>query len=354
MPSSASTTVQPNPSAADIAQGGGLVALAVAVRSHLATHIHRFSAKRRDEETPIRRVSFYRSEERRQGGVAPQEKVERKRMEDEERAARRLVLNFKAHEERGESAQIIARKEEALQLATALAPSTAAWHPEHYPLDGRSASVVLHEHLGQAFEQLGMFAESVPVHTSRHEEAERHGDVKGQTYALKWLGAAYCASMQHDQALAFLRRRVELLESSRAPDGAHDQLFEASCQLGECLVHVGRVEEALQIQKKQVRVRRVCAHFLCVRFDADARRASILTRARVRSDARARTTPGLAVGRRRRHGHGRVGQRSCKRAFKWASICSFSSLPPCPNTNLASLSCGQLNCERMLKKRSWL
>ena len=171
--------------------------------------------------------------------------------------ARLLLMKFRAHEEIGENAEIIALKDEALRLATALAPSTAAWHPERFPQDARSASVCLHEFLGAAFGKLGMFAESIAVHTSRHEEAERNGDVKGQTYALKWLGAAYRMSMQHDQALPFLQRRLELLESSRAPDGARDELCNATSQLAECLALAGRVEEAVQICKKQVRVRRV-------------------------------------------------------------------------------------------------
>lgn len=183
--------------------------------------------------------------------------------------ARLLLLKFRAHEEIGENAEIIALKDEALRLATALAPSTAAWHPERFPQDARSASVCLHEFLGAAFGKLGMFAESIAVHTSRHEEAERNGDVKGQTYALKWLGAAYRMSMQHDQALPFLQRRLELLESSRAPDSSstHDQEDEELCdamfQLGECLVNVGRAPEAVQILKKQVRVWQ-CMFFECV------------------------------------------------------------------------------------------
>ena len=170
--------------------------------------------------------------------------------------ARLLLLKFHFHEEIGESAEIIALKDEALRLATALAPSTAAWHHgiTGFQQDARSASICLHEFLGVAFVKLGMIAESIAVHTSRHEEAERNGDVKGQTYALKWLGAAYRMSMQHDQALPFLQRRLELLESSRAPDSAHedDQLCDAMYQLGECLVDVGRAPEAVQIHKKQV------------------------------------------------------------------------------------------------------
>ena len=178
-------------------------------------------------------------------------------MEDEAEAARRLVLKLKAHSENGESAHVIALKDEALRLTTALAHSTAAWHPERYPQDDRSASVVLHEYLGQAFETLGMFAESIAVHTSRVAEAERNGDMKGLTTTLQWLGAAYFASLQHDQALAVFQRRLELLESSRAPDGARDELCNATSQLAECLALAGRVEEAVQICKKQVRVRRV-------------------------------------------------------------------------------------------------
>jgi len=171
-------------------------------------------------------------------------------MEGDRRTARRLLLKFAAYEELGESAQIIALKDEALRLATALATSTAAWHEG--PQGSRSVSIALHEFLGVAFQKLGMFAESIAVHTSRHEEAERIGDVKGQTYALKWLGGSYRLSMQNDQALAFLQRRIELLESSRAPDDAHHQLCDAFCSLGEYLVDVGRVEEALQIFNKQV------------------------------------------------------------------------------------------------------
>jgi tetratricopeptide (TPR) repeat protein len=133
---------------------------------------------------------------------------------DEGERARRLVQKLTAHQDSREFAQMIALQDEAIQLSAALAHITKPWHPESQ--DDRSVATVLHESLVGAYEHMGMFAESIDLHTRRLQEAQRHGDVRGEMCALKRLGAAHLFLRQHEQALAFLERLLALLESNRA------------------------------------------------------------------------------------------------------------------------------------------
>ena len=74
---------------------------------------------------------------------------------DEGERARRLVQKLRAHQDSGEFAQMIALKDEAIQLSAALAHITTPGHPE----DDCSVATVLHNSLAGAYEHMGMFAE---------------------------------------------------------------------------------------------------------------------------------------------------------------------------------------------------
>ena len=172
---------------------------------------------------------------------------------DEGERARRLVQKLKAHQDSGEFAQMIALKDEATQLSAALAHITEPWHPESQ--DDRSVATILHESLAGAYEHMGMFAESIDLHTRRLQEAQRHGDVRGEMCALKWLGASHRFLRQDEQALAFLERLLALLESNRAQHIRSRRFADEMCamsQLGECYFNLGRGKEALKMQKKQL------------------------------------------------------------------------------------------------------
>jgi tetratricopeptide (TPR) repeat protein len=173
---------------------------------------------------------------------------------DEGERARRLVQKLKAHQNSGEFAQMIALKDEATQLSAALAHITEPWHPE-FTQDDRSVATILHESLAGAYEHMGMFAESIDLHTRRLQEAQRHGDVRGEMCALKWLGASHRFLRQDEQALAFLERLLALLESNRAQHIRSRRFADEMCamsQLGECYFNLGRGKEALKMQKKQL------------------------------------------------------------------------------------------------------
>ena len=58
---------------------------------------------------------------------------------------------------------------------------------------------------------------------------------------------------QHEQALAFLEKLLALLESNRAQHICRfADVMGAMSQLGECYFNLGRGEEALKMQKKQL------------------------------------------------------------------------------------------------------
>ena len=85
-------------------------------------------------------------------------------MSDQLEQARRLVETFANYDDNGQYAEIIALKDEALQLATALAQNTGKWFPQRYTQDDRSVTIALHEGLGVAYERMGMFVELLIGH----------------------------------------------------------------------------------------------------------------------------------------------------------------------------------------------
>jgi tetratricopeptide (TPR) repeat protein len=106
-------------------------------------------------------------------------------------------------------------------------------------------TTVLHEFLAGAYAHLGMFAESIDFHTRCLEEAQRHGDVRGEMCALKRLGAAHSFLRQHEQALAFLDRLLALLESNRAQGICRfADVLDATSQLGEWLCKTAALVES--------------------------------------------------------------------------------------------------------------
>jgi tetratricopeptide (TPR) repeat protein len=173
-------------------------------------------------------------------------------MSDQLEQARRLVETFANYDDNGQYAEIIALKDEALQLATALAQNTEKWFPQRYTQDDRSVTIALHEGLGVAYERMGMFVESVDLHKQRLDEAQRLRDDKGTAYAFKWLGNAHRLLMQHDQALGVHQRRLDLLESKPLLFNT-SEMADAIKDVAQCYLHLGRSADSLKMHKKQLK-----------------------------------------------------------------------------------------------------
>ena len=88
-------------------------------------------------------------------------------------------------------------------------------------------------------------------HQQRLVDAQRQGDLEGESKELTWLSHQFMATKQYSDALPLLQKRLELVESK--PLLVQDNVFAAMSALGRCFLGLGRTADSLAVHEQQVK-----------------------------------------------------------------------------------------------------